>query len=371
MTKNSNLMGLVFANTHDNQISDLTKKRAMASVPFAGRYRLIDFSLSNLASAEITKVGVIARKNYMSLIDHIGSGKSYSLARKNGGLFILPPNVAGADKIYHGHLQAIYDIYDFLDMAKEEYVVLADADVISNIDIKKMFKQHRSTGADVTVAYKHGTPPVGHGDTVKFDFDDSGKVVDVELAPDVNVMCNYSLDIMIFNKRRLFSLVNDAHDSGLESISKDIIKRLYQVLDIRGYEVTNYTAVIDSMKTFFNANLEMLDADNRYEALRSHHIVSTKVHDETPVIYRLNSSVKNSLIADGCVIDGVVENSVIFRGVKVASGAVVKNCVIMNNCEIGENAQLEYVCAERDIKIDYNKKLSGDKENALFIDSDC
>ena len=371
MTKKSNLMGLIFANTHDEQIAPLTKKRAMASVPFAGRYRLIDFSLSNMSSAEITKVGVITRRNYMSLIDHIGSGRAYLLARKNGGLFILPPSVTGADKIYHGHLQGIYDIYDFLDMSKEEYVVLADADVVSNIDIKKMFKKHLETNADVTIAFKKGTPPIGHGDTIKFEFDENNKVTDVELAPDVNKVCNYSLDIMIFNKKHLIALVEDAIGLGLESISKDVIKRLYQIVDIRGYEVTNYTAVIDSMKTFFDANIDMLQSENRKQALRSHHIVSTKVHDDTPVIYRLNSSIKNSLIADGCDIDGRVENSVIYRDVKIGAGAVIKNCVIMNNCEIGENAHLENVCIDRDVKISENKQLSGQKDDALFIDADC
>jgi glucose-1-phosphate adenylyltransferase len=364
--KSNNMMGVVFGNTHDALLGDMTKYRAISSLPFGGRYRLIDFSLSNLVNADVTRVAVVTDSNYKSLMDHLGSGKSWDLARRHGGLYIMPPYIQSdtgrnADKIH-----ALNSIIGFLEHNDEEYVVLCDGDTVSNINLKEMLSKHIESGAEITAAYTHGAAPAGENDVLGFTVNASGRITDAVIAQSGTV-CNYSLDIAIVRKDVLIRIVEDATAHGYASIARDIFVRGINDLDIYGYKVDSYAAVIDSMQAYVKANMDLLKRDVRNSLTACSRPIFTKVKNDMPAKYGLDAKVKNSLIADGCIIEGEVENSVLFRGVKVGKGTVVKNCILMQGTSAGKNASLEYVCTDKNVTISDERTLSGTESYTVYI----
>lgn len=364
--KGSNMMGIIFANKHDSLIKELTEFRAMGSVPFGGRYRLIDFSLSNMVNADISKVGVVTNANYHSLMDHMGTGKSFDLARKQGGLYILPPNLYKAGNASATSLEQLIGIRNFIDAAAQDYVYVCDADVVSNFDLKKMLRTHIKTEADITIGCRRSVPPFGD-DVMELKTDENGEVKEICIFPSGEKECVWSLGSFIIRRELLLELIDEASAHSRTNISRDIFQCNVGTLKIFSYEIEGYIAVIDSTQSYIRANMDLLDSETRQMLLRRDYPVLTKVRDEAPVRYGLDSMVKNSLVADGSVIDGTVENSVIFRNVKIGKGAVVKNCVLMQGTQIGENARLEYVCADKDVIIGEGRELKGSDTYQVFI----
>lgn len=365
--KGCNMTGIIFANTHDDQIKELTSMRAMGSVPFGGRYRLIDFSLSNMVNAGLNKVGVITNANYHSLMDHMGTGKSFDLARKQGGLYILPPNLYNTGRsVGMTALEQLIDIRSFIASSVTDYIYMCDADVVSNFDLKKMFRSHVDRGADITIGYRRSLPPTG-GDIMQLNMDESERIESICISPSGSDKCAWSLDCVIIGRETLLKMLDDAASHSYTQMSRDLYQRNTDRLKMYGYEVEGYVAVIDSTQTYIRANMDLLDSANRSALLRRDYPVLTKVRDEMPVKYGLDSKVKNSLIADGAVIEGTVENSVIFRNVKIAKGAVVKNCVLMQGTTIGENAKLEYICSDKNVKVGAGREIKGSDIYQVFI----
>lgn len=360
------MMGIVFGNTHDNLLGDMTKDRAISSIPFGGRYRLIDFTLSNLVNADVTRVAVITDTNYKSLMDHLGSGKSWDLARRHGGLYIMPPyghsdTGRNADKIH-----AIYSIIGFLNHHEEEYVALCDGDTLSNINLKEMLARHIETKAEITLAYHSGAAPLGDNDVLKLTVNESGRVNDAVIAQN-GEQCNYWIGTAILRKDILIRLIERAASRGYTNISFDIIMRGINDLDIYGYKLNTYAVVIDSMPTYIKANTDLLCREVRSELLNPERPIYTKVKNDMPAKYGLNAKVKNSLIADGCIIEGEVENSILFRGVKIGKGTVVKNCILMQGTNAGENVNIEYVCTDKNVTISDGRTLSGTENYTVYI----
>ena len=364
--KGSNIMGIVFANKHDHLIRELTASRAMGSVPFGGRYRLIDFSISNMVNANISKVGVVTNANYHSLMDHVGTGKAFDLARKKGGLYILPPNLYRAGNAPCSSLEQLIGVRNFIASAVEEYVFLCEADVVSNFDLKKMYRNHLSSGADITIGSVKGAAPSGD-DVMELKADESGKITEILISPEAKKDCLWSLGCYIIKRDLLIELIDEASSHSRTAMNRDIFQRHVDTLHIQSYEIEGYVAVIDSTQTYIRANMDLLKAENRNALLRRDYPVMTKVRDEAPVRYGLKSRVKNALIADGSVVEGEVENSVIFRGVKIGKGAVVKNCVLMQGTVVGDNAHLEYVCTDKNVTIGNDRELKGSDTYQVFI----
>lgn len=364
--KSNKVLGIIFANSHDELIKEMTEMRAMGSIPFGGRYRLIDFTLSNMVNAGITTVGVITKSNYQSLMDHLGSGKSWELARKNGGLYILPPYIHGGGRMYTGHIEALGGIKNFLDISDEEYVVMCDADVVSNFDMKKMINVHIESGADITIGYKHGRLPRG-SDMMMFDLDKDGRIKDIMLSPEISGECDFSLDIVVVRRESLMKMVDNALSHSYTSIVRDLYQREVHNLKMYGYEIEGHTAVIDGMQSYFNENMALLNGNIRNTLFTRERMIYTKIRDEMPVKYGLNAEVSGCLIADGCVIEGRVENSILFRGVHVGKGAIVKNCIIMQGSVVGDGAVLEYVCADKNVSIGKGRVLSGTDSYQVHI----
>lgn len=364
--KINKLMGIVFGNTNDELLGEMTERRAISSIPFGGRYRLIDFTLSNLVQADVSRVAVVTRSNYKSLMDHIESGKSWDLARKNGGLYVIPPNSYADSGLNESKIRSVAAILDFIDHAAEEYVALCDGDTVSNFDLKDMFRQHLDSGADITIAYKHGIAPTGHRDVMAFDIADSGRIKDITLTP-AGIECDFSLDVIVLSKSLLRTLIENAVSRNYTSLSADVFQREVANYVICGYNVTGYAEIIDSLQTYISANMKLLDSNVRHDLFRGKHQVYTKVRNEMPAKYGLDSSVSNSLISDGCIIEGTVINSVLFRGVKVGKGSVVRNCVLMQSTDVGDSVTLDYVCTDKNVKITPGRTLSGSEMYTVYI----
>ena len=276
----------------------------MGSVPFCGRYRLIDFPLSCMVNSGITKIGVITRSNYQSLMYHLGTGNPWDLARKTDGLYILPPFTAETMGAPRGRIENIYSIMEFLTHSNQEYVLMCDCNEVSNIDVQKLFDHYTEADADILICYRHGTMPKNLNNTLAFNVDESKRIVDAVVSPKLDGEFNYSLNVYIIKKSLLVSLVNDAMSRNYSSFEKDIIQRNIDNYKIVGHEVTEFSYTIDSLLSYYRANMSVLDPKNRKELFSPQRPVFTRVKDDMPARYGLGASVKNSLVADGCIIDG-------------------------------------------------------------------
>ena len=360
-------MGIIFSNAHDDLLRELTEIRSMGSVPFGGRYRMIDFSLSNLVNAGITKVGIITRANYQSLMDHLGNGKPWDLDRKKGGLYILPPYGNVDAGMYTGHVDALAGVMNFLERSAEKYVVLCDSDVVCNIDLTPMLEAHIERQADVSIAYKRGRLPKNHRDIMSFSFGENGRVRDIELSGGKDEACDFSLDIMILERETLIRLVKEATARNYTSLGRDIFQSRTDSLRIFGWKVEGYAAVMDCISTYVEASMQLLCPESRRQLFTRERPVFTKTRDDMPTRYGLGSHVKNSIIADGCFIEGTVENCILFRGVKVQKDAVLRNCIIMQDSIVGEGASLAYVTADKNVLVTPGRVLTGAESYPIFI----
>ena len=360
-------IGVIFSNMHEETVPELVRRRTMASIPFGGRYRIIDFALSNMVNSGISTVGLMTNNNYRSLIDHIGSGKDWDLARKDGGIILLPPFSEKHDKLYTTRLEALGSLTGFLSRRKEKYVVLADCDGVAKIDIAKIIDYHENKSADITLVTHFGKV----GNRKEFMLvtpDETGRVKELQLSPHVKdgTKENIFINIMVINRQFLLNIVEDSVTHGFSSFESDILVKQLNSLKIYSYDFQGYYAGIDSMTAYYKHNMELLDKEVRDELFGDRDIY-TKVRDSAPSKYGESAMVKNSLISDGCVIEGVVENSILFRGVKVGKGTVVRNSIIMQDNIIGENTSLDCVITDKNVVISDSKTLCGCSELPYFI----
>lgn len=363
-----NVLGLVFANMHDTTLGDMTKNRTMGSVMFGGRYRLIDFPLSNMVNSGISEVGVITKSNYQSLLDHLGSAREWDLARKKGGLYILPPFGNVESTLYRGRIEALYGAMSFIKHSRAKYVILSDCDVVTNIDYKPIVAAHIESGADITAVAHTG---VYSSDDIKtstvFNVDADKNVTSVLINPDISGTCTTSLNVFVMSMDFLIETVNDAMARGNVSFEKNILQEKCRELKIKIYEYDNYFSKLNSPESYFKSNMALLEPENARKLFVPKRSIYTKVSDNAPVKYDLDSKVSNSLIADGCIIEGEVENSVLFRGVKVGKGAKVKNCILMQGTVVGDNAELSYLITDKNVSICENHILTSSPQYPMYV----
>lgn len=370
---NNEALGVIFPNSYDGLIPELVKERLMASVPFASRYRLVDFVISSMARAGIDNISLIARENYLSLMDHLGSGREWDLARKNGGLNILPPYAQKEIKVYNGRVEALESIKSFLVSQREKYVVMSDSNVVANLNYGEIIEAHKKSGADVTIVYrKQEIPenfkkPLGINNDLYYTLDLEGnRVTQLFVNSKRDGEVNFSMNVYVMDRELLIRLIDEAYVLGFTCFERDVLAPQIDMLDIQGYCYDGYVAFIHDMKSYFDENMKLLEADN-LNALFGAGPVWTKIRDDNPTRYIKGAKVSNVMAADGCVIEGEVENSVLFRGVKVAKGAKVKNCVLMQDTVVGEGANLEYVITDKDVTITSGKSLVGTDSFQVFV----
>lgn len=369
--ENNNTLGLIFSENPEASLGVLMNPRALAAVPVGGRYRIIDFMLSNMVNSGIVNVGITTGNRHQSLTDHLGSGKAWDMARKENGLFILPPpENADSSARNIGGIDNIESAMRYLKRSHQEYVLISDCNTICNINFEEVMDYHTENDADITIIYtavdELSTKELSRH--ILIDVAENGRVTDMQIYPKKQ-KSNFSyMHMMYIKKDLLMDLVDDclAHDEHI--ISKDILLKNIKSRRIYGYEFKGYKKKIDSIKSFFEFNLELLEPLVRHELFGDdENSIYTKVKDSVPTRYGKNAEVKNSFIADGCFIDGQVENCIIFRGVKIGKGCKVKNSVIMQNSKIMENCTLENAILDKEVVLLENKKMIGQETYPLMI----
>lgn len=364
------VMGLIYTGENDARLRELTTTRAVAALPVAGRYRVIDFLVSSMVNGGVRNVGVIMQKNYHSLMDHLGSGKEWDLHGKNNGLHILPPFLTRENVgVYSGLLDALRSNNTFLQRSKQETLVLSGSNIIYNAKIDDVVRYHQDSGADITMLYTKDQSikrdEYGSYITVAPD----GTVTDMEVEPTHPSLEGCFMDVIVMKREFLLSLVDRAVAHGLHEMSRDILMRMVTEgqARINAYEYKGLCWRIDSIQSYFRFNMDVLDKEKRISIFRQDLPVYTKVRDEMPAYYAEGSSVTNSLVADGCIVEGTVENSILFRGVKIAPDAHVKNCIIMQDGQVHSGANIENCILDKQAVIKRNAKLIGPEAYPIVI----
>ena len=361
-------LGIIFSNMHDEAMRELTAHRTVASVPIGGRYRLIDFVLSNMYNSGITKVGVITKNNYQSLIDHLGSGKEWDLSHKREGLYILPPFGRSQSGVYKTRLDALSGIFEFIHRSTNENVLLCDCDEVCNMDFKEPLAFHTQNHADITAVYKtrRRSKMPCHGD-LAYTVDESGRVTDLVLDPDTDEEYNSGMNIWIVRKSVLERIISDAASRGSGDWKRDVLQKRRDEYRFYAWKFEGYAGHICSMDSYFRVSMDLLDEDIRQELFYKYGHIYTKIRDEVPAAYREKANVSDSLIADGCVIEGEVKSSILFRGVHVGRGAKIENAIIMQSTQVEDNVKLSYVIIDKDVTVKNNRVLMGYDTYPLFI----
>ena len=366
VNSNANALGILFPNSYDSLVPDLVSERLMASIPFASRYRLVDFILSSMANCGIDNISLIVRRNYHSLMDHLGSGREWDLTRKNGGLNLVPPYAEKTVSIYNGRVEALAGILDFLKEQKEKYVVMADTNLAVNFDFNALIQAHMDSQADVTVAYREEPLPgdlTGHRDIGKSLYYtlaiDNGRVTKMYMNSKEPGVQNFSMNIYIIDRELLIDQINTAYVRGQVFFERDILAPQIGRLNVQAFRYDGYVARISSMKSYFNENMKMLDDANVDALFSAGNPIYTKIRDDNPARYINGSKVSNIMAADGCIIEGEVENSILFRGVRIGKGAKVKNCVLMQDTVIEADASVEYVVTDKNATITRDRIIKG------------
>ncbi len=373
VNSNANALGIIFPNSYDSLVPELVTERLMASIPFASRYRMVDFILSSMVNSGIDNISLIVRKNYHSLMDHLGSGREWDLTRKNGGLNIVPPFAEKTVKVYNGRVEALASILEFLKSQKEEYVVMADTNIAVNFDFKPFMNAHIASGADVTVAYTEEALPEGavNNDSINKDLYytlniTDGRVKEIRINSKAAGVQNFSMNIYITSRQLLIDQIRKAFVHGYSYFERDILAPQLDTLNVQAYKYDGYIARISDMKSYYDENMKLLDEKN-LDALFAGEQIYTKIRDDNPTRYISGAKVKNVMAADGCVIEGEVENSVLFRGVKIAKGAKVKNCVLMQDTVVHQDASVEYVITDKDVSISADKSVKGTDTFPVYV----
>lgn len=366
------LMGLIYTGENDARLRELTLSRAVAALPVVGRYRIIDFQVSSLVNSGVRNVGVITQRNYHSLMDHLGSGKEWDLHGKRDGLFILPPFLTRDNVgVYEGMLDALRSNIGYLRRSRQEYIILMDSHVIYNIDFSEMLRSHLDTCADISILY-HPTQPKQTGTheyRLYFGMDKEGLVTHIEIDPTQPHFENESLSALVMRRELLVNIVSQTAAQGHHSFMRDVLQRC---VNEGGMRVVGYRAPvrgwhIDSVQSYYGFNMDSLKADVRAELFDARRPVYTKVRDDMPTRYGPTAEVSGSLIADGGRVDGTVENSVIFRGVYIAEGAIVRNSIIMQDAQIHQNAEIDHCILDKQAVINRGGRLIGPASYPIVI----
>ncbi|MDR0855327.1 MAG: glucose-1-phosphate adenylyltransferase subunit GlgD [Christensenellaceae bacterium] len=355
---NQKMMSVLFAEGDEGKFNDLTFHRTTASLPFGGRYRLIDFALSNLVNSGVTRVGIVTKSNYSSLMDHIRQGRDWDLNRKNSGIAVFPPYVLNtARDVFKGKIEALSALGDYIRPASEDYIIIANCNVAANIDYQAILEEHIKNGAGITLVCKKGK--AASSKRLELVKDDSGKVTELSYAQDSQDEKLLSLNMCITGKEYILDLVENAHRKGYVDFEKDILFDEVKTGTVYACELDSYVSVVEDINTYYDESMKLLDYNSRKALFGQDKKIYTKVKDSTPTVYGEDSKAKNCLIADGCEIHGTVENSILFRNVKINKGAVVRDCIIMEDTEIGTNAELNFVITDKGVTVRDDRKFSG------------
>jgi len=365
-----NVTGIIFTN--DATMGELTNKRTSGSIPFGGRYRQIDWALSNMTCAGIRHIGLISRHSYQSLMHHIGDGEEWGLELEEGGLEFLTPYSTATNYLYRGKLESIYNAMDFLEYSDndgDDLVVLSDSAILANVDLADVIRSHIDSGKHVTVVTKAG---IANGEKkldLAIKLDDNGEVADmvVDFAATEDYVA--SMDIFVLSKARLIKWVKEMVARDKYHMDRDLVMGGWRrgQIGINVYQFAGTALYNESVEEYFANSLSLICKDIRNDIFNGNHPVYTKVRDRVPTYYGEGCEIENCLIADGCMLEGEVEDSVLFRQVTIEKDAEVENCIIMNDSVVGEGAELKYVILDKNVTVTPGAKLVGTKKNPIVV----
>lgn len=366
------VLGMIFANIHEEALGALTDMRTMGSVPFCSRYRLIDFPLSNMVESGVTKIGVVTNANFNSLMDHVGTGKPWDLSRKTDGLYLLPPYSLNSTTMWGNRIDAIYGNMGFLDQSNQEYVLMTDCYNVMNIDYDALFEAHEKSGAAVTIVGVKGKKPANISSVlVMNDIAEDGKILDAAIDPAADEDVFYSCNIILIKKYLLQTLITTAHSKNEVSFQRSILMNCISSGKAYAYDATDcFVGTIDSVQSYYDISMSLLNKDVKNRLFDAERPIYTKERDDMPTLYGTEAKIKNALIADGCEIKGTVENCIIFKGVKIEADAVVKNSILMQDTVIGEGTKVNYIIADKNVNIKSGIELSGAENFPVSLSKD-
>ncbi|MFC7060970.1 glucose-1-phosphate adenylyltransferase subunit GlgD [Halobacillus seohaensis] len=359
------IAGIINLDHEQDFLEELTYFRCGAAVPYAGRYRMIDFTISNMTNSRIDSIAVFARRKYRSLMDHLEQGKAWDLDRNRGGLFILPPDWNDPTDLSRGDLQHFHNNIDFIRRTLADYIVVSGSQSICNINYLEVLEAHKKSGADVTVVYKkiRDLQPE-HNLAHKLTIDDSDRVMAIH---NDQKSSNVYMDMYIIEKDYLYYLVENCIAHNCSHLFLDGIKGRLPEIHINAYEYQGSHALINSVESYYRNSRKLLNESAHDELFKEDSPIFTKIKNEPPSKYEGLSDVSNTLVANGCIVSGHVEDSILFRGVRVGKGAIIKNSIIMQRCDIEENAVLENVILDKDCKISNGRTLIGAPEKPFVV----
>ncbi|MCQ2466512.1 MAG: glucose-1-phosphate adenylyltransferase subunit GlgD [Clostridia bacterium] len=361
----TNAMGLILADNKKISLGELSGPRALSAMPFAGRYRIVDFVLSNMVNSGIKNVGILTYNKYKSLMDHLGTGSPWSLDRKNDGLHILPPYVNSEATNIAGD-EEMAGIIDYLKTSRTTYVIVANSNVVLNTTFDDFIKKHEENGADISVMFNRDGTKYGNPSYI-IETDESGFVKDMLFNPQKCSSNKSSLGILCLRRDLLIDLIAKQMAHGLSHFGVHSFVKMFDELKVSAYEYSGTVLRINNVKTYFDASMNLLNERIRNDLFWSGESVYTKVKDEAPTLYFENAQVSNSIVSDGCRIYGNVEESVLFRGVTIAKNTTIKNCVIMQDAHISENCHLENVILDKNAIVRPGIRLVGHRDFPVVI----
>ena len=352
------LHGIIFSYEKRNNLRELGEIRSAASIPFGGRYRVVDFALSNLVNAGVTDVGVVLNGRYQSMLDHLGTGKVWDLSRKRGGLRVLPPFNYQKDwgvMPFRGKIEALAGVRTYLDTIRQDYVALMDGDLVVNLPLADIFEEHVKSGADVTVVC--GNDSFATEDGTYFEKNSEGRIT--EVLYNLHTPRGYrGLEVYILSTQLLKDLVDECAAKDQFSWRKELQTRK-DSLYLRSYIWSGFAAQIRSVQEYYDRSMQLLNPAIRAELFCPARPIRAKGADKSSTYLGPEGKCVNSLVAEGCRIEGTVENSILFPGVVVEAGAVVRNCVLFKETVVRRDAQLSYIIAAKDVEVLANRTLMG------------
>ena len=369
--------GLIFSNLNRGNLPEMTRRRILASVPFGCRYRLIDFPLSNMVNAGITNIGIITDYNYQSLTDHIGNGKDWDLARRSGGLRLIPPFISGDDfiprhKNFVSRLESMLSAREFINRCPEEYLVLADCDIVCNVDLAALVEEHKAKKSDITFMAHRTLIREGMlgQDNALVESDPDGRMTSyVHYTSRDSGEKNVLVPIMVMKTSFLRNILDNASAHGATSFDMDVLRPNLHRFRLYVSYIHSFCVQINSMETYFRTSMQLLDSQIREDLFgQDTRPIMTKVRNSAPTKYMPGSCVTGSLIGDGCVIEGTVENSIIFRGVHIGRGSMIRNCILLQDTYVGDNVSLHCVVTDKNVVIRDGRNLSGHQTMPFYID---
>ena len=361
-------LGVILAGGNNKKMKELSQKRAIAAMPIAGSYRSIDFALSNMSNSHIQKVAVITQYNARSLNEHLSSSKWWDFGRKQGGLYVFTPTVTPeSSDWYRGTADCLYQNILFLKRSHEPYVVIASGDCVYKLDFNKVLEYHVQKNADITIV----TKDLGERDDPSrfgvVSVDESGLVTEFEEKPIVTSKTTVSTGIYVVRRRQLIEMIERAGSEGCFDLVKDIFVRYRGLKKIYAYPMNSYWSNITTVKSYFETNMDFLNRDIRDYFFAQYPTIASKIEDLPPAKYNAGSKVKNSLVSSGCIINGEVSDSILFKEVYVGNNTVIRNSIILNDVYIGDNTYIENCIVESHDTIRANSNYVGDSEDIKIV----